>query len=140
MIRPATLEDLPEVLRLAAEFHAFSPYRDYPFDADAFAGFAGRLIEGGVIFLSEDGMIGGLLNPLYFNPAVVMAAELFWFARKEGRQLREAFEGWARERGAVGVQASSLCDGQADKIRRNYERAGYAPMETAYLKRFNDGD
>lgn len=137
MIRPASLDDLPQVLRLAQEFHAYSPYRDYPFDAEAFGAFAERLMESGIILLSEDGMIGGLLNPLYFNPSVVMAAELFWFARKEGRELREAFEAWATDHGAAGVQASALCDDQAEKIRRNYERGGYAPMETAYLKRFN---
>lgn len=136
MIRTATAGDIPEVTRLAAEFHAYSPYRDYPFDPDAFSAFAGRLIEGGIIFLSDDGFIAGLLNPLFFNPSVVMGAELMWFARKEGRALREAFEAWAREQGAVGVQFSGLADDQAEAIRRNYERAGYQPVETAYLKRF----
>lgn len=136
MTRRATQEDVPEIVRLGADFHAMSPYRAIPYDPEAFAEFAGRLIEHGVIFLSEDGMIGGLLNPLYFNPSVVMGAELFWFARQGGRALREAFEEWAKAGGAQGVQFSGLADDNTDRIRKHFERAGYTAAEQAYFKRF----
>lgn len=136
MIREATHADLPQIVALGAEFHAYSPYRVIPFDGEGFEAFAARLIDGGVILLSDDGMLGGLLNPLYFNPAVVMGAELFWFARKEGRQLREAFERWAEDRGAQGVQFSGLADERQATIRKVFERAGYTAGEQAFFKRF----
>lgn len=136
MIRRATTDDLPEILALGAEFLAYSPHRWIPLDAEAFAAFATQLIEGaGAIFLSEDGFIGGALAPCYFNPAYAFAAELFWFARKDGRALREAFETWAREAGADAVTCSGLADDHEKAIRRVYARAGYEPSEVAFMKR-----
>jgi hypothetical protein len=137
VIRRATHEDVVRIVEFGAAFHAYSPYKDIEFDAGAFGAFCGRMIEAGVILLSDTGMIAGLLNPLYFNPAVVMAAELLWWAPEGGgRELREAFEAWAAEAGAQGVQFSSLVDDRAERVRLNFERAGYAPIETAFLKRF----
>lgn len=136
MIRRATADDLDRIVELGAAFHAYCPYRDIPLDPEGFRDFAGRLIEGGAIFLSDDGMIGGLLVPLYFNPSVVMGAELFWWAGKTGKGLREAFETWAKESGAQGVQFSGLTDQRAETIRKVFERAGYTAAETAFFKRF----
>ena len=136
MIRRATLEDMPDVVRLADEFRAYSPYSAIPLDEDAFTAFAARLIEHGVILMSEDGLLGGCLNPIYFNPAYVFAAELFWWARKGGQDLLRAFEGWAQEQGAVGVQFTGLRDDHSRAIERVFRRAGYAPIETAFIKRF----
>jgi hypothetical protein len=136
----ATADDLDRVVELGAAFHAYSPYRDIPFDPEGFRGSASRLIEAGAIFLSEDGMLGGLLVPLYFNPAVIMGAELFWWAGKTGRGLREAFEAWAKEAGAHGVQFSGLTDQRAETIHKVFARAGYQPAETAFFKRFEHGN
>lgn len=124
------------MVELGAAFHAYSPYRDIPFSPEGFRASAERLIEAGAIFLSDDGMLGGLLVPLYFNPSVVMGAELFWWAGKTGKPLREAFETWAKEQGAQGVQFSGLTDQRAETIRKVFERAGYAAAETAFFKRF----
>lgn len=136
LIRLATADDLDRIGELGAAFHAYSPYRDILWDADGFRAFAGKLIEAGAIFLSDDGMIGGCLVPLYFNPAVVMGAELFWWAGKTGRGLREAFEQWAREQGAQGVQFSGLTDQRSETIHKVFQRAGYQAAETAFFKRF----
>ena len=136
MIRKATAEDLPRILELGAEFLAIGPYAWVPLDTAAFSKFALALIEVGVIFLSDDGMIGGCLSPFYFNPSVVMAAELFWFARAGGQDLREALEAWAQERGCVAQTCSGLADEREPAIRRLYARAGYDVTEIAFVKRF----
>jgi hypothetical protein len=136
VIRQATADDLARVVELGEAFHAACPYREFAFDAAAFGEFALRLIDGGVILLSDDGMLGGLLNPLYFNPAAVMGCELFWWAGKTGRQLREAFEEWAKDNGAVGVMFSGLSDEREPTIRKVFARAGYQPGELAFFKRF----
>ena len=136
MIRTATRADMPEILRLGRDFHAACPYRDFPLDLDAFAEFAGRLIDHGVIFLSEDGMIGGLMSAMYFNPEVRTGAELFWWAPKGGQALRKAFELWAKDQGAVAVQFSGLADDRAETVTKLFRRAGYQPAEMAFFKRF----
>lgn len=138
MIRRATIEDIPEIVALGAEFLAYSPHRWIPLDREAFANTARAIIEGaGAIFLSDDGFIGGALSPMYFNPAYVIAAELFWYAKSEGQALRDAFEAWAREAGAAAVACSGLVDEREKAIRRVYARAGYEASEVAFMKRFN---
>lgn len=136
MIRRATQDDLPRILELGAEFLGLGPYAWVPLDIDAFAGFATNLIEHGAIFLAEDGMIGGCLYPFYFNPAVVMAAELFWYSPKHGRALREALEGWAKEQGCVAITCSGLANEREATVRKLYARVGYQATEVAFVKRF----
>lgn len=135
MIRAASLDDLPRVVGLGAKFHAYSPHRVFPYDADAFGAFAEKLIEAGGVFLSDEGFCGGMLTPLYFSPETLIAAELFWFAPSEGKALREAFERWARDAGAVAVQFSAIADDHEKAVNRLYQRAGYERAEIAYLKR-----
>jgi RimJ/RimL family protein N-acetyltransferase len=138
MIRRAGVVDLDRVVELGAQFLAYGPYREIPLDPEAFRDFAGRLVEGGVIFLSEDGMLGGVLNPFFFNPALVSAVELFWWGPTTGRALRDAFEAWAAEEGAAYLQFSGLVDARARASERLFRRAGFRPTETAYLKRIDN--
>jgi hypothetical protein len=135
MIRKADAADLPEIVRWGRDFVAYSPWAAVPMDQDAFADFSLKLIEGGVIFLSEEGMLGGLVQPLFFNPEVLLGAELFWWAPKAGRELRLAFEAWCADQGAAFVQFSGLADSRAPILDRLFSRAGYERVETAYLKR-----
>lgn len=136
MIRPATLDDMPTILALGAEFLAESPSKWIPLAEDDFAATCATLIEGaGAIFLSDDGFIGGVLVPCYFNHAYTFAAELFWFARKEGQELREAFEAWGRNMGAAAATGSGLANDRERAIRRVFSRAGYETMEIGFMKR-----
>jgi GNAT superfamily N-acetyltransferase len=136
MIRKATADDLPRILDLGAEFLALGPYAWVPLDLAAFETFCRGLLEVGVIFLSDDGLIAGCLSPFYFNPSVVMAAELFWFARSDGRALRQALEDWAKDQGCVALTCSGLANEREATIRRLYGRAGYDVTEVAFVKRF----
>jgi hypothetical protein len=134
MIRKATHDDLDRIADLGADFHAFSPWREIPFDRDSTKAFCARLVEGGVILLSDHGMIGGMLNPLYFNPAHIVAVELFWWASKDGLALMRAFEDWGAEQGVVGYQFSALGDAQSERMDTLFQRAGYRKVETGYYK------
>lgn len=135
-VRQATSADLDRIVDLGAEFLAYGPYAFIELDREAFRQACANLIENGVIFISDEGMLGGLLNPLYFAPTVSMGAELFWWAPRGGRQLRLAFERWAQEKGAIGVQFSGLMDSRLDTSRKLFERAGFRPTEVGYLKVF----
>jgi hypothetical protein len=134
VIRKATLDDLQEVIELGAEFHAACPYSQVPLDREAWGVFAGKLIENGVVFLSDHGMIGGVLNAIFFNPNYLTAAELFWWAPKEGQALLAAFEAWAIENGAKALQFAGLRNERSAAIERIFARNGFRPTETAYFK------
>lgn len=140
MIRRATLDDLDEVFELSRVFHAYSVHRDIEIDEghwraalQAWIGPSDAL--NGAVFLSENGLCAGLIHPLYFNPSILVAAELMWWAPKDGAALRLAFEAWAEEQGARIVQFSSMADERRSAVERLFRRAGYAPVETIHFKR-----
>lgn len=141
MIRRATIEDVARVVELGAAFHAHSPWREVAYDREATGDFVARVIGGlGAVFLSETGMVGGILSPLFFNPKVIVGVETFWWAPSGGRLLREAFEHWAMvENGASAVQFSALADENIDRIDAIYRRSGFQRAETAYLKGLLNG-
>lgn len=133
-IRKATMDDVPAMLEMGKAFHAYSPWRDIPLDEAALSDFLSRVMEAGVIFLSDGGMIGGVMNPLYFNPAHRVAAELFWWAKSGGRDLMARFEEWAAQEGASGIQFSALGDNRSERMELLFIRAGYSKVETGYYK------
>jgi hypothetical protein len=135
MIRRATLDDIGEAVAVALEFHAQSVHVGIPADPEALAVFMAKLIEHGAVFLSAHGIVGGMLSPVYFNPAYVIAAELFWWAPQDGRALREAFEAWAKDSGAHEIQFTGQHNERVGTITRLFERAGYRAAEVVYLKR-----
>lgn len=134
MIRKATKDDLDAVVSFGSDFHAYSPWREIAFNRVATKEFCGKLIDGGVILISETGIIGGLMNPLYFNPSYNVACELFWWATSGGRDLMKAFEDWAKENNASAFQFSSLGDDKAERMAQLFDRAGYRRVETGYFK------
>ncbi len=135
MIRRATGEDLGQAVAFAKAFHAESVHAWIPTDDEALTVWMAGLIEGGAVFLSDEGIIGGVILPLYFNPSYRIAAELFWWAPKEGRALREAYEAWAKEQGAFISQFSGQRNERAETVEKLFRRAGYTPVETGYMKR-----
>jgi hypothetical protein len=135
VIRRAGPEDVEHIAGMAVKFHAYSPWREVPLDLDAVRNVALACIERGAIFVTEDGMCGGVVQPLYFSPQTTIGAEFFWWAPTQGGELRAAFEAWAREQGAYAVQFSALGDDRAAATARLYRMAGFEPAETVYLKR-----
>lgn len=134
-MRQATVEDIPRIVELGRAFHAASPWRDVAYDADATANtVAGAITGPGVVFLTENGMIGGIVSPLWFNPAVKVGIEMFWWAPTGGRALREAFEQWAKSEGATMIQFSALADENLERVDRIYSRSGFTRAETVYVK------
>lgn len=133
-LRKATHKDVDVVVDMGRDFHAYSPWRAIEFDRDATSAFVTSLIDNGVVFISDTGMIGGLMNPLYFNPSYAVACELFWWAKSGGRELMKAFEDWASGNSASGIQFSSLGDERSDRMAVLFERAGYSKVETGWFK------
>ena len=138
MIRRARESDLYEIVRIGRRHHeaAQMPGR---FDGEAFRRFAEQLVTGrGVVFLTDEGMIGGTLAPSYASPGYWMAVELFWWSEdRQGRALLRAFEAWAEENGADEVRLSAVTRHRGAAVGRLLERAGYEPCEVSYSKGLN---
>lgn len=129
--------DIPAILDLGERFHALSPWRDRLFNRGATEKTVRTLISAptGALFYNGHGILGGMLSPIYFGGGTV-AQELFWFADKNGRELLDAFEAWAKERGADGVIMVNLALGEREDavMNRMYERRGYQLRERHFYK------
>lgn len=132
----ATAEDVPRIVDLGEKFHAYSPWRELPYDREAVTEMAARLIEVGAVFATDDGIIGGAILPLWFAPSFKVGIELFWYAPKDGQGLRREFEAWCEAQGAYAAQCSGLADDHLPAVTRIFRRAGYEPGETVFIKRF----
>jgi hypothetical protein len=137
LTRKATLEDLPHILEMGRRFHAMSSWSDQEFCPIQTSQTVMNLINSpdGVVFYNGEGMLGGLLAQSPFTPGY-NAHEFFWFADRGGRDLIQAFERWAEEKGANGVLMLNLTLGpRTDKIMdRMYSRRGYEMRERTYFK------
>ena len=128
----------PHALRLARAFHAASVWADTAFDEAAVEAFFGGMVsnENATLIVTDTGIIGGLVLPLWFAPSVILGVELFWFSENdgEGRELRERFETWARSHGVTVIQFSAMANEREPALRRLYRAAGYTPCEIGFRK------
>lgn len=130
-------EDKKFLLQLARDFHASSIYKNVEFDVVSVLNLLERLIhdENCVVFHTDNGFIAGMLSPLLFNPKIIVASELAWYAPTGGgRELREAFEEWARDNGANIVQCVALANDNMQGLHGNYKNGGYSLVELTYIK------
>lgn len=136
-MRELTADDIPLALDIGRRFHELSPWRDRPFSDEATVAMLARMeaSEDAVVFTNGTGLLGGILAPIYFGGGLI-AQELFWFADKGGRELLDAFEAWAADKGAAGVMMISLAlDERTDaRMAKIYERRGYELRERNYYK------
>lgn len=91
-----------------------------------------RLIASpdGIVLVTPGGFIAGALVATIINPAPI-AQEMGWYAADgSGLRLLRAFEGWARERGALLVHLSTGPGGP------DLSRLGYRRAEQAWVRSF----
>ena len=153
-IRPATMDDIPQIVAMAKRFYPESPYPhiygDMPEEQAAglaivaMQGMADSGIVPGIMLVAEhDGALVGMLcchvDPATFTPAVI-ASELVWWVEPEHRggmtavRLLRAGENEAEARGATVFNMAALAT-SPEEAHRIYERLGYAPTHTIYTKR-----
>lgn len=125
-------------IEFGRKFHALSPWRHERYDPEASRVFVHAMQENpdGYYLCTNDGFIGGVLTPMWFAPDTVLAVELFWYSEKtgEGQRLRNAFESWAKQRGAKYIQFSALADAHEPAVRRIMARSGYDAIEIGFRK------
>ena len=135
MIRPATLQDIPAVMALGREFaDEAGVTARIGWDDERVEGLLTALIESpdGVLLVSENGMIGGIVCEHPFSGARLFM-EMFWRAKDgNGLALLQAAEAEAKARGAS--RMAMIAMDEMDRTKRLYGRLGYAPVEVQYMK------
>lgn len=136
-VRLATEADRAAVIRLLKESHAAAGFT-FPFSAPHAAQlFDAHLIDGLILVVGQTAQ-GVLMARKFEHPfgAGKWAKETVWYISPDARgrsafQMLDAYEAWAREQGCVTIGMASLATNDVSGI---YERRGYAPAETHFLK------
>lgn len=86
------------------------------------------------------GMMGALCYPLFFNPGMGIAQELFVWIDEAHRgsaafsSLLSTFEAWALKNNANRLMITAPHSERIDAMQRLYQRAGYTPLERTFYK------
>lgn len=139
MIRQATSDDLPRLMDVAAQFWALTPWSDMGIERDdiAICSTLENAIENGSCFVGDKGVIFGFMGPVWAAPQNKIAVELAWWGAGEGMELLEAFETWAKDNGAIGVQMSTLGSVHDARTEEKLIKAGYRVSERGLFKGLN---
>jgi GNAT superfamily N-acetyltransferase len=146
VIRPARIDDIPELVGMGRRFFDASGYADITTFDDESLGttFSGLLTSESAVFLVVDkqklvGMAAALIYPFYFNVKHRTAQEMFWWVDKEhrgiGSQLFDALIAGVKARGAESLSMIALERLTPEKVGGIYERRGFRPSERSYIKR-----
>lgn len=145
MIRPATPEDIPHILRMGRLFWSQTAYASLPYCIDSMAFSCRQMMGAGLLLMAEttgqvSGSIGALTCPLYANRAILAAAELWFWVEPDhrssgvGKELLLGLEAAAKARGVHLLSMLALEAVEPEKAKQIYLRAGYTPAEHTYLK------
>jgi GNAT superfamily N-acetyltransferase len=146
-IRAATYADIPAIVTLGRAFFTAS-------DMGAIAAFCEeslgaslhRMIASpdAILLVAEVGdavvgMAGAMTFPAYWNAAIKIGQESFWWVQPPhrgavGPLLMAGLEREAKERGARTFLMVSLEALRPAAVAKLYERAGYLPLEYSFWK------
>lgn len=135
-IRPATVEDITEIVELGAVLHETSVYRRLPFDKKKVDDLMTAIIgsEYGVVFVAETDsrIIGGIAGGIaeWWFCDVLHAFDYSFFVHSDYRgtsaalRLFMAFEEWAKIKGADEIDVGITTGIHEDKTQRFFEKMG----------------
>ena len=147
-IRELAPEDTtdPRLLPLAEEIRDYYLKSGTMIEIDVQTTFknVAAMLTGGIgvfIVLEDDGVpIGFICGVACGDPLCsrIVATELFWYTARErrheglGELLINAFEIWAKSRGASRIRLAHLADLRSSENKRLYEAMGFKACEVAY--------
>lgn len=143
ILRTATIDDVPRLQAMFAEFVASTQYARYVGNDPAYStGLIERLIANpdGVILVAErDGLVFGMLALLVFLHPMsgeTVAQEVFWWLdpahRGYGVYLLRRGERWARAQGAKRLALMAPAD--KPRVMEIYEAVGYERVEVTFQR------
>lgn len=145
MIRPACADDIPEIARLGALFHARAGWDEIEYrEEDCAKSLEVYMGLPAFICLVADvgrlaGMIAGVTSPVYFNHAHRSGEELFWWVADDapqmtGIRLLKALEEAGRAQGCATWQMKSLDRLEGGRVGALLERHDYRRSEQLFIK------
>jgi GNAT superfamily N-acetyltransferase len=147
IVRSATADDVPAIVGLGhAFFEAANMLEIAPWCPASLAASLHRMIATPLAILlvaEHDGAVvsvaGAMVFPAYWNAAVMIGQETFWFVLPEHRNgvggaMLDAMEAEARERGAVQFLMVALEAVRPKAVGKLLKRRGYKPLEHSYVR------
>ena len=149
MIRELTVDEIPLCVEGGKSFFDEGKLPG-GFKPEIFIACWQRLIRNGIGVIlglfNESGEIQGALGAVIYpdmNNGDITAVENFWYmlpqCRGQGLKLLKEYEKWARRRGAKRLAMIHLLNLQPEKLGALYQRLGFEPIETNYIKVLADG-
>lgn len=136
-VRRASEADRLAVIRLMKDAHSAAGFA-FPFSAPHADALFRQHLSCGLVLVCGEQAQGVLMAATFDHPfgAGKWAKESVWYIAPEARgrsalQMLDAYEAWAREQGCVVIGMASLATNDVSRI---YERRGYAPAETHFVK------
>lgn len=145
MVRPATVDDVPAIVAMAARFYPTTHYADWcEMDEDTARDLITSLLTHHVLLVSEvdgelAGMVGLYVGPFMFNKHRTGAYEVVWWVAPEHRggglalSLLKHAERAAQARGAGRIEMAHMPN-SPPQAAGLYERMGYARSVISYTK------
>lgn len=147
MIRPATIDDLPALMRLAIEMHRESRFRDWSFDEGKVGTLFLRLIQDAdsFVWVAADSagrafgaMVGCVFEHWFSTERCAQDFGLFVMPDRRGGlaafRLVRRYIAWAAERGAREVDLGVNTGVTPEATGRLLECAGLRRVATLYSK------
>lgn len=150
-IRRAEPSDFADLMDMGREFVEQSSYAAFTtFDEASFSVTLISLmsgVNGGTVLVAESagravGMAACVVFPLYCNMATKIGQEIFWFCKPDfrngvGSELLDELEAEAGRKGADVFMSAAIAGLREGAIGRVYQRRGYKPAESTYLRRLS---
>ena len=145
-LRFAEHEDIPQCVEVGREFWAVSPYAEsLEYSPESVAGLLATLIDNQLMMVAEyeEGIVGvaGIwVAPLPFNPAVILAHELFWYVAPGVREngvgaaMLSNIESMARAKGAKLMSMGTMQTSSPEKAEKLFSAHDYKLTEKTYTK------
>lgn len=144
-VRPATIEDLPHIINMAADMHTESRYRTTTFVPGRLGQIAASLMhnpDGFAYVAEQDGeLIGCMLAQIMREPWFSLEAVAYEYGvyvkpehrgTSAGGRMVKAFKEWAVERGAMLIDLGISTGITEDRTGAFYERLGFKRVGSVY--------
>lgn len=141
-LKIATLDDINNIMVLCRHFYEESGY-PLEYDDNSTEEFIRQTLKDPssvIVMLDDVGMIIGKASYLPFSKDKI-STELAWYLHpfyrqgKDSLKLIKAYEYWAKNiQGCKYTQMACIKDLKGDTVGKLYERLGYKPVESAYIK------
>lgn len=138
-VRPAVESDVPALLAMGREFHAYAYTGMGALDENRALRVLRELIHSprGLVLTNGVGAIGGIMSPGWFQADSQIMEEAFWWSARGGRDLLRAFIVRSREMGATSIMLSTLDNERTAAVDRIVRAFGFAPIERRYTIRLD---